>query len=68
MYIDGDEMMAHPYAYCGVALSDSFPYAYCTDCQETQHCAHRKLYKDNCEKCNAESDFLYDVYRERGWL
>jgi hypothetical protein len=62
---DTPEYMSHACAHCGTLLAASYPYAYCMPCQETQHCAHGVLYKDTCGRCDAESDFAYDAWREK---
>jgi hypothetical protein len=54
-----------PCAHCRCELAWSFPYAYCETCQETQTCQHGVLYKEDCNACNALSDFAYDAWRER---
>ena len=62
---EGYEYMTHPCIACGTPLSDEFHYALCTPCQETAHCPHGNLYKDGCSRCDSDSDFAYDAWRER---
>lgn len=50
---------------CGEPLEWDYPYEVCPECEKTASCLHGTPYTEVCGKCCSESDFNYDVWRER---